>query len=62
MTAKNTSSNRRASVLNTLASLRIEGLEPSEKMIKELDAYIAGNKTIEEIIEQTKERYRLLHN
>lgn len=62
MNQKNTPTTRKASVLNALASMRIEGLEPSEEVIKELDAYIAGNKTIEEIIDQTKERYRLLHN
>lgn len=48
---------RKTSVSNALASVRVEGLEPSKQVLKELDSYIAGKKTIEEIIQQTKERY-----
>lgn len=48
---------KQASVSNALASVRVEGLEPSKQLIDELDSYIAGKKTIEEIIQQTKQRY-----
>ena len=57
MNPKTISTSRKSSVSNALASVRIEGLEPSKQVLKELDSYIAGKKTIEEIIQQTKERY-----
>ncbi len=57
MNPKNMSRSRKSSVSNALASIRAEGLEPSKQVLKELDSYIAGKKTIEEIIQQTKERY-----
>jgi hypothetical protein len=48
---------RQSSVSSALASVRVEGLEPSKELLSELDAYIAGKKTIQEIIQETKERY-----
>lgn len=42
---------------NALGSVRVEGLEPSKQVMKELDSFISGNKTIEQIIRETKERY-----
>lgn len=57
MNPKTTSISKKSSVSNALASVRVEGLEPSNQVLKELDSYIAGKKTIEEIIQQTKERY-----
>jgi hypothetical protein len=57
MNPKTISTSRKSSVSNALASVRVEGLEPSKQVLKELDSYIAGKKTIEEIIQQTKERY-----
>ena len=57
MNPKTISTSRKLSVSNALASVRVEGLEPSKQVLKELDSYIAGKKTIEEIIQQTKERY-----
>ena len=53
---------KQLSVANALASVRMEGLEPSKQVLKELDSYIAGEKTIEEIIQQTKERYIALRH
>ena len=57
MNPKTTAISKKTSVSNALASVRVEGLEPSNQVLKELDSYIAGKKTIEEIIQQTKERY-----
>lgn len=44
-------------VANAIASLRIEGMTPSAELQKELKAYAAGNKTINELVEQIKQRY-----
>ena len=44
-------------VASALGSVRIEGLQPSEAMLASLDQFIDGQKTIEQIIEETKERY-----
>ena len=49
--------NRKSIVSNALGSVRVEGLEPSKQVMKELDSFISGNKTIEQIIRETKERY-----
>lgn len=52
---------RRNSLVNAaIGSVRAEGLEPSNELIKALQSYIAGTKTIEEIIQETKEKYRAL--
>lgn len=52
-----TSDIKKANVSSALASVRVEGLEPSKQVIKELNSYVAGKKSIEEIIQQTKQRY-----
>jgi hypothetical protein len=57
MKPKTISTLRQSSVSSALASVRVEGLEPSKQLLSELDAYIAGKKTIQEIIQETKERY-----
>jgi hypothetical protein len=57
MRPKTISTLRQSSVSSALASVRVEGLEPSKQLLSELDAYIAGKKTIQEIIQETKERY-----
>lgn len=57
MNPKTITTSRKSSVSSALASVRVEGLEPSKQVLSELDAYIAGKKTIEEIIQETKERY-----
>ena len=44
-------------VSNALGSVRVEGLEPSQSMIAALDLYVAGKKSIEKIIQETKQRY-----
>lgn len=49
--------NRQSIVSNALGSVRVEGLEPSKQVMKELDSFISGHKTIEQIIQETKERY-----
>lgn len=57
MKPKTISTLRQTSVSSALASVRVEGLEPSKQLLSELDAYIAGKKTIQEIIQETKEKY-----
>jgi hypothetical protein len=57
MKPKTISTLRQSSVSSALASVRVEGLEPSKQLLSELDAYIAGKKTIQEIIQETKEKY-----
>ncbi len=57
MKPKTISTLRQSSVSSALASVRVEGLEPSKQLLSELDAYIAGKKTIQEIIQETKGRY-----
>ncbi|WP_293598003.1 antitoxin VbhA family protein [Polynucleobacter sp. 35-46-11] len=49
--------NRKSIVSNALGSVRVEGLEPSKRVMKDLDSFISGKKTIEQIIRETKERY-----
>ena len=62
MKPKTISTLRQSSVSSALASVRVEGLEPSKQLLSELDAYIAGKKTIQEIILETKERYVALRD
>ena len=57
MKPKTISTLRQSSVSSALASVRVEGLEPSKQLLSELDAYIAGKKTIQEIIQETTGRY-----
>ena len=44
MNQKNTPTTRKASVLNALASMRIEGLEPSEEVIE--NEYLDKNEEV----------------
>ena len=44
MKPKTISTFRQSSVSSALASVRVEGLEPSKQLLSELDAYIAGKK------------------
>lgn len=62
MNPKAVTTSRKSSVSSALASVRVEGLEPSKQVLSELDAYIDGKKTIEEIIQETKERYVALRH
>lgn len=48
---------RKIAVSNAIASLRIEGLSIGQKHQKNLNAYAEGKKTIQEILEDTKQRY-----
>jgi hypothetical protein len=52
-----TTPNRKDIVANALGSLRVEGMKPSNELMKDLDAFISGSKTIDQIIAETKERY-----
>ena len=56
---KNTQQNlsKKDIVSNALGSVRVEGLEPSKTMIAALDLYVAGKKSIDQIIQETKQRY-----
>jgi hypothetical protein len=52
-----TTLNRKDIVDNALGSLRVEGMKPSNELMKDFDAFIGGSKTIDQIIAETKERY-----
>ena len=49
--------NRKFAIANALASIQIEGLSISKQHKDNLNLYAEGKKTIEEIIEDTKQRY-----
>ena len=40
-----------------MASARIEGIAPSKQLEQNLTDYVAGKKSIGEILEETKQRY-----
>jgi hypothetical protein len=42
---------------NAVASVRIEGMNVSNNLQKELEAYTQGKKSISEIIQTTKQKY-----
>ena len=48
---------RYRNVANTLASLNIENLQPSEAVKRDLDAYAAGRKTITAVIDDVLRRH-----
>ena len=50
---------RKFSVSNAASSTRIEGLKLSKVLEKNLNDYIAGKKSISQLLEQTKQRYIL---
>lgn len=50
-------SSREKDVANTLASLRIENLSPSDGLKLGLQDYIEGKKTTEDLLTEVKEKY-----
>lgn len=48
---------RQYSVSNAVASARIEGVIPTAQLEQSLTDYIAGKKSIAQLIEETKQRY-----
>ena len=48
---------RHRNVANTLASLKIENLQPSEAVKRDFDAYVAGRKSIAAVIDEVLRRY-----
>jgi Antitoxin VbhA len=53
---------RAADVRDVIASARIEGQEITPKTLALLDRFVAGEITIEQVIEDTKKRYGLSLN
>ena len=53
----NQSQVRQYNVSNAVASARIEGITPSKQLEQNLTDYVAGKKSIGEILEETKQRY-----
>ena len=48
---------RKDIVENTLGTMRIEGMTPSNEVLKAFDDFVFGSKTIEQIIQEIKDRY-----
>ena len=48
---------RKYNVSNALASARIEGIVPTKQLEQNLTDYVAGKKSIGQILEETKQRY-----
>lgn len=42
----------------TVATMRISGMEPPEELIEDLRRIVAGEKTVEEYIKELDEKYR----
>ena len=42
---------------NAVASARIEGITPTKQLELSLTDYVTGNKSIAQILEETKQRY-----
>ena len=53
----NQSQVRQYNVTNAVASARIEGIAPTKQLEQNLTDYVAGKKSIGEILEETKQRY-----
>ena len=53
----NQSQLRQYNVSNALASARIEGIVPTKQLEQNLTDYVAGKKSITQILEETKQRY-----
>ena len=51
---------RRKSVANMLATLRIEKLSPSESLKHSLEAYVNGQKTTTDLLNEVKAKYGAL--
>jgi hypothetical protein len=52
-----TQSERQQIVANTLGSLRLENLSPSESLKAALDAYVAGEKTTADLLNEISSKY-----
>ena len=48
---------RQYNVSNAVASARIEGIVPTKQLEQNLADYVAGKKSIAQILEETKQRY-----
>ena len=48
---------RQCNVSNAVASTRIEGIVPTKQLEQNLTDYVAGKKSIAQILEETKQRY-----
>ncbi len=48
---------RQYNVSNAVASARIEGITPTKQLEQNLTDYVTGNKSIAQILEETKQRY-----
>ena len=48
---------RQYNVSNAVASARIEGITPTKQLELNLTDYVTGNKSIGQILEETKQRY-----
>ena len=48
---------RQYNVSNAVASARIEGIVPTKQLVQNLTDYVAGQKSIAQILEETKQRY-----
>ena len=48
---------RQYNVSNAVASARIEGITPTKQLELSLTDYVTGNKSIGQILEETKQRY-----
>lgn len=48
---------RQYNVSNAVASARIEGITPTKQLKQNLTDYVTGNKSIGQILEETKQRY-----
>jgi hypothetical protein len=55
-----TQSARQQIVANTLGSLRIENLSPSESLKAGLDAYVAGEKSTADLLNEIRSKYLTL--
>jgi len=53
----NQSQLRQYNVSNAVASARIEGITPTKQLEQNLTDYVAGKKSITQILEETKQRY-----
>jgi len=53
----NQSQVRQYNVSNAVASARIEGITPTKQLEQNLADYVAGKKSIAQILEETKQRY-----
>ncbi len=57
LTPSQNQSERERNVANMLATLRIERLEPSESLKPALQAYVDGQKTTADLLNEVKAKY-----